>query len=30
VVRLLMAGARVTMVVSALLRHGIEHLQTIK
>jgi dihydroorotate dehydrogenase (fumarate) len=29
VVRLLMAGARVTMVVSALLRHGIEHLQTI-
>ncbi len=30
VVRLLMAGARVTMVVSALLRHGIEHLQSIE
>ncbi len=27
---MLMAGARVTMVVSALLRHGIEHLQTIE
>lgn len=30
VVRMLMAGARVTMLVSALLRHGIEHLQTIE
>jgi dihydroorotate dehydrogenase (fumarate) len=30
VLRLLMAGARVTMLVSALLRHGIEHLQTIE
>jgi dihydroorotate dehydrogenase (fumarate) len=30
VVRMLMAGARVTAIVSALLRHGINHLQTIQ
>jgi dihydroorotate dehydrogenase (fumarate) len=30
VVRMLMAGAQVTMLVSVLLRHGIEHLQTIE
>jgi dihydroorotate dehydrogenase (fumarate) len=30
VVKMLMAGANVTMLVSALLRHGIEHLQTIE
>src|SRR6476661_4348918 len=30
VVRMLMAGAKVTMIVSALLRHGINHLQDIE
>lgn len=30
VVRMLMAGAKVTMVVSALLRHGIDHLRVIE
>lgn len=30
VVRMVMAGAKITMVVSALLRHGIEHLQDIE
>ncbi|MDX2100787.1 MAG: dihydroorotate dehydrogenase-like protein [Leptolyngbyaceae cyanobacterium bins.59] len=30
VVRMLMAGAKVTMIVSSLLRHGIEHLQDIE
>ena len=30
VVRMLMAGARVTLLVSTLLRHGIDHLQTIE
>jgi dihydroorotate dehydrogenase (fumarate) len=30
VVRLLMAGATVTMIVSALLRHGVNHLRTIE
>ncbi|AFZ05972.1 dihydroorotate oxidase [Oscillatoria nigro-viridis PCC 7112] len=30
VVRMLMAGAKVTMIVSALLRHGINHLQEIE
>lgn len=30
VVRMMMAGAKVTMIVSSLLRHGIEHLQDIE